>query len=991
MRAQDQDLEQSVRQTGERIFKSLEDDSGSIFNKDWWYGRIMDWSMKNEHFKVQMFRFVDVLPYLTSSSEVAKHLKEYFAESGDDLPSVFNFGLGLGSLAPGLLAGAVKKNVTQMAKMFITGENPQDALPALKKARKNKITFTADLLGEATLSEKEAAEYLQRYLDLMDWLAQDAKSWETVPQIDEDENGPIPKVNVSVKVTALYSQIDEAAWEPSLAIVKERIAQVFRRAMQHGIFINLDMEQYAHKELLLQAFSEVIMEPEFRGYRHWGIVLQAYLRDTLADTDRMIALAKSRGVPFTIRLVKGAYWDYETVLARQKGWPVPVFLNKRESDVCFEQCAKKLIDAYPHIRVAVGSHNVRSISAAMAYAQTKGLDPRAIEIQMLFGMADPIKRSLVRDGYRVREYATIGELIPGMAYLVRRLLENTSNESFLRSKFADNVSSEVLMKDPRENLANSAGSPVRQNGRFYNEPPLDFAMPEARARMIQSLNEWRSRFGKTYPIVIGGQEKKSSRLIERENPSHVSEKIGAVCAASLEDAEQAVQVAKKGHKTWSKKPAEERALLLDKLANRMQEEKYSLAALQVFEVGKSWREADGDVAEAIDFCRYYALEMRRLSAPRKVGHAPGENSQYHYQARGVALVIAPWNFPLAILTGMVTASLVTGNTVIMKPAEQSSIIGAQLMRMMREVGFPADAVQFLPGYGEEIGAHLVKHKDIALIAFTGSKPVGLQILKDAMVVQPGQTHIKKVIAELGGKNAIIIDSDADLDEAVQGVIYSAFGFQGQKCSACSRVIVLESQWERFQERLVEAARSLHQGAVENPRSFVGPVVDEEAYNRIMQTIETAKASSKLLYQAPKLGDGYFVPPTIFTDVDPNSDLAQKEIFGPVLALIKAKDMTDALAIANSTEYALTGGLYSRSPATIERVKAEFEVGNLYINRGNTGALVERHPFGGFKMSGVGSKAGGPDYLLQFLEPRVITENTMRRGFVPSEEMVIVQT
>ena len=318
------ELENSVQQMGERIFKSLDADSGSIFNKDWWYGRIMDWSMKNEHFKVQMFRFVDVLPYLQSSSEVAKHLKEYFAESGEDLPSVFNFGLGLGSLAPGLLASAVKKNVTQMAKMFITGENPQDALPALKKARKGKITFTADLLGEATLSEKEASEYLGRYIELIRWLAQDAKTWESIPQIDEDENGSIPKVNVSVKVTALYSQINEAAWEPSVAVVKERLRQVFREAVAHGVFINLDMEQYAHKDFLLRVFADLVLEEEFKTYPYLGIVIQAYLRDSLEDVKKLVLFAKNRKVPFTVRLVKGAYWDYETIHAELMGWQRPV-------------------------------------------------------------------------------------------------------------------------------------------------------------------------------------------------------------------------------------------------------------------------------------------------------------------------------------------------------------------------------------------------------------------------------------------------------------------------------------------------------------------------------------------------------------------------------------------------------------------------------------------------------------------------------------------
>lgn len=959
------DLELSVRQMGERIFNSLDNDSGSIFNKDWWYGRIMDWSMKNEHFKVQMFRFVDVLPYLQSSSEVAKHLKEYFAESGEDLPSVFNFGLGLGSLAPGLLAGAVKKNVTQMAKMFITGESPNDALPALKKARKNKITFTADLLGEATLSEKEAQDYLNRYLELIGWLAQDAANWETIPQIDHDENGPIPKVNVSVKVTALYSQIDEAAWDQSLNAVKERLRLVFRKAISHGVFINLDMEQYAHKDFLLQVFADLVQEPEFKAYPHFGIVVQSYLRDSAADVDKLLRLAERRGTPFTVRLVKGAYWDYEVVYARQKGWNIPVYLNKKESDVNFEACAKKMIDAYPRVRLAVGSHNVRTISAALAYAKSKGLDPRAVEVQMLFGMAEPIKRALVKDGYRIREYATIGELIPGMAYLVRRLLENTSNESFLRSKFADNVSTDVLLKNPSEELIPSRGeAPVPSHSTpFTNEPPLDFAIPENREKMLGAISSWRSRLGKVYPLVINGTELKTNRTIPSLNPSLSTQVIGEVCAASAQEAEQAVQAAKAALPGWQKTPAEDRARFLDALAERMQKEKFNLVSLQCLEVGKGWHEADGDVAEAIDFCRYYAQEMRRLAVPRRMGHAPGEVSLYTYQGRGISLVIAPWNFPLAILTGMVSASFVAGNTVIMKPAEQSSIIGAELMRLLREIGLPKGVVNFVPGYGEEVGEYLVNHKDVSVIAFTGSKDVGLQILQKAAVIHPGQNHIKRCITELGGKNAIIVDSDADLDEAVVGTMHSAFGFQGQKCSACSRAIVLEPIYDRFIERLVAATSSLHIGSADDPRAFIGPVVDQEAFDRIQNFIKIAKTKSKLAYQGEAPNHGYFVAPTIFVDVDPSSDLAQKEIFGPVLAVIKAKNMDHAMEIANSTDYALTGGIYSRSPATIEWAKKNFEVGNLYVNRGNTGALVERHPFGGFKLSGVGAKAGGPDYLL----------------------------
>ncbi len=981
-------MQNEIHRKGEDILKRMEGQSKvSLFSKDFWYGSIMDWSMKNEHFKTQMFRFVDVLPYLNSGSEVARHLKEYFSESGEELPSVFNVGLGLGSLAPGLMAGAIRKNVTQMAKMFITGETPEEAIQVIRKARKNNLTFTVDILGEATLSEREALEYQTRYLALIDTLARDAEKWDSIPLLDQDHAGAIPKVNVSVKMTALFSQINDKAWVETKTQLKDRLRPVFRRAMEKNVFLNLDMEHYGVKDLTLEVFKELIFETEFKTYPHFGCVIQAYLRDSLMDCRKSIVWAKERGAPFTVRLVKGAYWDSETIEAEQKGWPIPVYLNKAESDANYEDCSLELLTAFPAVRVGFGSHNVRSIAFALVTAEKLGVPKNGIEIQMLYGMADPIKRTLVEMGYRVREYAPVGELIPGMAYLVRRLLENTSNESWLRGKFADNESTEKLLRDPKEGLVKTSGEPKHTldpvlKQRFNNEPLIDFALENSRFSMEKSLKEFKK--GRVYPLVINGKEITSIELLPRENPSHKSEILGQISMATIQDAEQAMQAAKLAFPEWRKTSPEVRAVKLEKLAELMQRDRFKLIATQVFEVGKPWSEADGDVAEAIDFCRYYAREMRGLSKSLKVGAVPGENSDYLYFARGVTLVIAPWNFPLAILTGMATAALVTGNTVIMKPAEQSSITAFGLMELMKEAGFPAGTVQFLPGKGEVVGEYLVNHKDTATIAFTGSKSVGLQILSKASTLQPGQTHLKRCITELGGKNALIVDSDADLDEAVDAVLYSAFGFAGQKCSACSRAVVLEEIYEKFETRLVEAARSLVIGTAEDPKSYYGPVVDQEAYDRIMATIETNKAKSKLLFQGTQPTGGYFVPPTIFGDVDPDSALAQEEIFGPVLALIRAKDLDQAIKIANNSPYALTGGLFSRSPANIEKVRNEFEVGNLYINRGITGALVERHPFGGFKLSGIGSKAGGPDYLKQFMEPRCVTENTVRRGFAPTE-------
>lgn len=975
-----------VRAKGELIFKLLENESGSIFNKDWWYGKIMDWSMKDERFKTQMFRFVDVLPYLNSNQEITRHLKEYFKDSDSQMANMMSFGAGIGALAPGLMAGAIRKNITQMAKMFITGESPEAALPLLRRARENSLGFTADLLGEATLSEKEGLEYQSRYLELIEWLVKDASSWKPNELLDSDDRGPIPRVNVSVKLTALSSQISEKAFEESIEICKKRIRPIFQLAQKNGVFINIDMEQYKFKDLTLEVFRQLLMEPEFRSYPHFGIVIQAYLRDSLKDSRELAEFAKKRGTSITVRLVKGAYWDYETILADQQNWPIPVYTVKRESDANYEACAYEILKNSPNLRLAAGTHNVRSIAAVISIADRLKLDRRSFEIQMLYGMAEPIKKSLVKQGFRLREYATIGELIPGMAYLVRRLLENTSNESFLRSKFSDNIATDVLLKNPAEGLNASIAITPRVPGRFYNEPLLDFAVKENRTKMKAALAAFRKEFGATYSPLIDGKKIASQDFHSRENPSAITQVVGKIAMASVSDADRAVASAKAFFPKWKKESPQTRVNVIKKWSALMKRDRFRLIAIEVFETGKPWAEADGDIAEAIDFCDYYAEEALKLKSPTRVSYVGGESSYMGYRPRGVSLVIAPWNFPLAILCGMTAASLVTGNTVIVKPAEQSSIIAFEMMKLLFEAGCPVQAAQFLPGWGETVGRHLVNHKDIALISFTGSKAVGLEIVKAASLVQADQYFVKKCIIEMGGKNAVIVDSDADLDEAVVGILYSAFGYSGQKCSAASRIIVLEENYDRFVGRLLEAAKSLLMRSADDPHAYLGPVVDKEAFDRIMKTIAKHAEKNKLSFQGEKLEGGYFVPPTIFTDVSPTSELAQEEIFGPVLAVIRAENLDEAIQIANDSQYALTGGVYSRSPANIERVKEELEVGNMYINRGITGAMVGRHPFGGFKLSGLGSKTGGKDYLLNYVEPQVITENTMRRGFAPSEEI-----
>jgi RHH-type proline utilization regulon transcriptional repressor/proline dehydrogenase/delta 1-pyrroline-5-carboxylate dehydrogenase len=527
----------------------------------------------------------------------------------------------------------------------------------------------------------------------------------------------------------------------------------------------------------------------------------------------------------------------------------------------------------------------------------------------------------------------------------------------------------------------------RPGGALRNEPLTDFSKAAARQAMQEALLDVSGQVGRTYPPVLGNEAVPTAATFDSLNPSHRGQVVGRCGRATPEQARQAVAVAAAAFPAWRDTEPSVRANYLFQAAKIVRRRRFELAAWQVFECGKHWREADADVAEAIDYCEFYGREMLRLAVPRR-RDVPGEENVYFYEPRGVAVVIAPWNFPLAILCGMTAAALVTGNTAIMKPAEQSAVIGAKLMEVFQEAGLPPGVVNYLPGIGEEVGPALVEHPAVALIAFTGSRGVGLHLEREAAEVRPGQTMVKRVIAEMGGKNAILIDDDADLDEAIHGTVASAFGYAGQKCSACSRVVVPGSMYDAFLARLVEATASLKVGPAEDPGFAFGPVIDEEAYRRIRRTIEEGKSQGRLVHAGdpgPLRDEGYYIGPHVFADVPPEAPLAREEIFGPVLAVLRCRDLGHALEIANGTDYALTGGFYSRSPSNIARVKREFRVGNLYVNRKITGALVDRQPFGGFKMSGIGSKAGGPDYLLQFVLPRTITENTLRRGFAPNVE------
>ncbi len=507
---------------------------------------------------------------------------------------------------------------------------------------------------------------------------------------------------------------------------------------------------------------------------------------------------------------------------------------------------------------------------------------------------------------------------------------------------------------------------------FRNEPFTDFSRDENARAMREALEKVKQELGREYPLVIGGERIKTESKLDSINPANRTEVVGRFQKATKELANQAVEAAAAAFDTWKNSKPEERAQLLFRTAELLRERKHEFSAWMVYEVGKTWPEADGDTAEAIDFMEFYGREMQRYASPPPLTKLPGEDNQLEYIPLGVGAVIPPWNFPLAIMAGMTTASIVTGNTVVLKPSSDAPTIAYKFFELLEEAGLPAGVVNFMTGSGAEVGDVVVDHPKTRYVAFTGSMEIGLRINERAAKVHDGQIWIKRVVAEMGGKDAIIVADDANLDDAATGIVQAAFGFQGQKCSACSRAIIDTRVYEPLLEKIVEKTAQIRVGDPTSPETTMSAVINEKAFKTINEYIEKGRAEGgRLLTGGGSDGEqGFFIEPTVIADVKPGATIEQEEIFGPVLAVIKADDFDHALEIANDTQFGLTGAIYSGDDERLERARRDFHVGNLYLNRKCTGALVGVHPFGGFNMSGTDSKAGGHDYLALFLQAKV---------------------
>ena len=681
---------------------------------------LMEWSMKDPEFKVQMFRFVDTFPMLRSAESVHDHLQDYLSQPGVSVPPVIGAALKAGSLLKGAAAATIGKQIEGMAGKFIAGTDAASALPGLRKMWDHGIAFSVDLLGETCVSDMEADDYARKYLDLIQNLPAQVASWPGNTRLESDHLGPIPRVNVSVKISALSARTDPIDSEGAMADLFKRIVPILETARDRGVFVNFDMEHFALKDFSLEFFQRCCEKVDFQA----GLAMQAYLKSGPDDARRMVDWARKSRRLITVRLVKGAYWDAETIKSDLLGWPCPVWPQKWQTDACFERMTEIFLDAMPMtrpdvsgggIKLALGSHNVRSIAAALAGMESRGIPKEALELQMLHGMADQLKHASAELGLRIREYVPVGEMIPGMAYLVRRLLENTSNESWLKAGFMDNADAGALLRAP----APQGGG----LGTVASTPPDSLATAPERHKLstaVPGVGDGRPFF--TEPVrdfSDGRQHSAFAAAVARATVPKVAND------RTVPQALEMVGRAARAFDSWRDTDPKQRADVLVRAAAAMRKQRDGLAGVMIRESGKPWREADADVCEAIDFCEYYARTAIPLFSRQRLGRFVGELDEQLYQPRGVAAVISPWNFPLAILAGMTSAALVTGNTVIMKPAEQTpgiaSIFFDILHEALRGAGFTGalanDVLHFCPAPGETVGAALVRDPRIALIAF----------------------------------------------------------------------------------------------------------------------------------------------------------------------------------------------------------------------------------------------------------------------------------
>ena len=982
--ALDSDVEKMIKE----LKHNINSYQTSLFEKMSDYG--LDLTARYALLRIHMLKFLAILPSLdhdTSGVEVKRILLESFrrlaldsrsakrlqlkgqeAALPDGLYYTIRASFYIAKLIPaGPLATLIRTSVRFLAKRFIAGESIEKVETSFNGLFDTGRDVTLDQLGELVVSEKEADHYRDEVIKLIEGFGKYVKK-------GEKNKAGIYRSHVSIKVSALCSDFKAHAFDYTYKLVAPRLRLILMTAKKHEVFINIDAEHYDYRDLVLKIYRKVLLEtPELKDYQQTGIVLQAYLRDGAAHLKDIISLAKERGMRMPIRIVKGAYWDAETVEADAHNFDAPEFLNKEETDLNFRQLIIEIFNNDPDVQLCLASHNFEDHCFAVALRDKYYPQIPAIEHQCLHMTYEALSTALVKMGWATRNYVPVGSLLVGMAYLVRRIMENSSQVGVLTIMRSHKKMNRLqgpgeVHKEKRKNGEIVGDMTIESlTSDFFNITPARLYIEEHLSSLLSALEQFKAGMGEAYKTDRSYTGTEQEVICSSAPELKVGSLVHATVDEALDAAKTALDTFHSG--AWSDLHFIKRCACLLKAADIMLARRNELSALIVYESGKSVYEALADVDEAIDFLNFYARSERIL-----------QSKNDNARARGPICAITPWNFPLAIPTGMISAPLVAGNTVVLKPAEQTPLIASVLVDIMHEAGVPKDVLIFVPGKGSVVGSALVNSEYFAGQVFTGSKTVGMMIAHQSGKKVFNNTSLKrnypvKAITEMGGKNAIIVTANAELDETVSGILYSSFAHAGQKCSAASRVIVHESVKEALIERLKEACHDIEVSEAYNVSCAINPVVSLEEKERLIREVKEAAKEAEdnkgrvIVNRSDEDLPGFCVGPTIIdlpavAAVSPNS-FARRELFGPVVHIISYKTLDEALMIFNRNDYALTGGVFSQSQDDIDYLTGKMECGNIYVNRSITGARVAIEPFGGFKLSGTGPKAGSKAYVASF--------------------------
>lgn len=876
-----------------------------------------------------------------------------------------------------VIRGAMYKAMGIMGKQFVLGRDIREALKNARVCRDEGYTYSFDMLGEAAMTRDDAARYLQDYLDAIDAVGSDSyPKRETLAP------------SISIKLSALHPRYEEAQEERVLVELYETLTNFLEIAREKGVSITVDAEEMDRLELSLKLFEKVYTSPVTKGWGGFGLVIQAYSKRALPVLCWLTKLAKEQGDEIPVRLVKGAYWDTEIKLCQQLGLDgYPVFTRKEATDTSYLACLRFLLSDYTKgaLYPQLASHNAHTVASVLAIAKNKD---RKFEFQRLHGMGDALYNTILQEDHiSVRIYAPVGAHKDLLPYLVRRLLENGANSSFVHRLVNAGTPVEDLVQNPVQQLQKYDSLP---NDRIVL-PGLIFGKERPNSKgvnlhvsahldpLLKGLEKWRTAQWEAGPIINGSLRKNGNQEAVRA-PYDQTRAVGSVYWASASQAGEALEVAHHAFPRWNETPVDERAKCLERYADLVESHTEELMAICCREAGKTLQDGIDEVREAVDFCRYYAIQGRsRFTSAITLPGPTGESNELYLEGRGVFLCISPWNFPLAIFTGQLMAALVAGNTVIAKPAEQTSLVAYRAVELMLEAGFPAGVIQFLPGDGAKLGSVLTPDSRIGGVVFTGSTQVAHAINR---TLAQREGPIVPLIAETGGQNAMIVDSSALPEQVVRDVVHSSFASAGQRCSALRVLYIQKDVADRMETLLAGAMQELTIGDPALLSTDVGPVIDEEAQTGLQRHLAELEQSARFIARTPmppSCKSGYFISPSAY-GIDSISEL-KTEHFGPILHVVRyaAEELDNVIDDINNAGYGLTLGIHSRSESTASYIEKRVKVGNTYINRNQIGAVVGVQPFGGRGLSGTGPKAGGPHYLLRFATERARTINTTALG------------